>query len=335
MIDWQKIHTIISGAERILLTTHENPDGDGLGCAAALYHYLKRQSKDVRIINHSAFPEEFQFLNQKQIFETHRPDEHAIWMGDVQLVIIFDVGDYHRLKSIRTVIERYSLPTINMDHHPLMDGDQFTYDIVDVNAAATGVLLYDYFQAIGELPLTKEIAEGIYTAIMTDTGSFRYTNTNTKCHAIAIECFKAGIDHVRIYQQVYESSSRERMRLLGDVLRNLRYEEGGELAWFTVSRSMLEEAGASKKDVEGFTDFVRTIRGVEVALMVYENGHDSCRMNFRSKGKYVVNTIAQALGGGGHRFAAGAVIHEPIEKVLPLVLETTRSALRDQNGHAS
>mgnify|MGYP003323195178 CR=1 FL=1 len=208
----------------------------------------------------------------------------------------------------------------------------FAYNIVDIKSAATGCMVRSYLKEARENPLTKEICDGIYTAVMTDTGSFCYSNTNEKCHEIAIESLAAGVNTSKIYQTVYENRSPAQVELLAGILNNLDYDENGELAWFIIDQAMMDNANAVKKDVDGFTDFVRTIRGVEVALMVFENGNETYRINFRSKGKYVINGIAKSMGGGGHKFAAGAITTGTLAEVLPKVLSKTRASLAEQNG---
>lgn len=333
MIDWKSIAETIENADCILLSTHENPDGDGLGSAAAMYHYLKGAGKDCRMIHVSDLPVEYRFLDKVGLFETYKPELHDDWISKINLALIFDVGDYRRLGTIGEKLAENKIPTFNIDHHPDVGDGYFTRDIINTSAAATGEMIFDFLQTIGA-EMSLDICEGLYTAIMTDTGSFRHNNTNVKCHEIAIVCLRAGVKTSRIYQQVYESSSRGRIRLLGKILDSLEFSESGEVAWFTLDRNNLDQAGASMKDVDGFTDFVRTIRGVEVAIMVFENGTDICRLNFRSKGKYVINDIAKSMGGGGHKYAAGAVVKGSLHEVLPRVLAETEASLMRQNGQS-
>jgi len=330
-MDWTQVSAMIDDAQHILLTTHENPDGDGLGSASAVYYYLQSEGKDCRIINCSPLPEEYEFLNKENIFEKYETDSFDEWFATCDLAIIFDVGDYVRIRGIKDQIEKNQINTLNIDHHPYPEGHPFTYNAVDTSAAATGVLVYDFLVNFMKKPLSKKIGEGIYTAVMTDTGSFRYSNTDAICHEIAIACLDVGVETSKIYQQVYERKPTGGVRLLARVIDNIRFENNGELAWFTIDQSMLDSAGASSKDVDGFTDFVRTIKGVEVALMVFENGSDVCRVNFRSKGKYVINDVAKHFGGGGHKFAAGAVVEGSKDDIAPQVVAETKSSLEKQS----
>jgi len=334
MIDWNKINNYISKAKTILLTMHENPDGDGLGSATAMYHYLQEVEKDCRIIQVSKLPLEYYYLNEGDIIETYDPDRHGKWIAKVDLVIIFDVGDFKRIRGIKDQIEHHNIATLNIDHHPHPEDHPFTHNVVDLQAASTGDMVYDYIKTVRDGNITKTMAEGIYTAVMTDTGCFRYSNTDSHCHNIAIECIEVGVDTTSLYQRIYESSSHARVALLGKILRDIHYELDGEFAWFVIDQKMMDDAKATNADVEGFSDFVRTIRGVEVAMMVLENADGSCRLNFRSMGKYIINGVASELGGGGHQFAAGAIVNESIETLLSSAVEKTKSAIMTQSGQA-
>ena len=331
MLDWKSLHKTINGATKILLSTHENPDGDGLGSAQAMFHHLKHIGKDCRLINISELPFEYEFLNSGGIIETYKAETHDDWISSTDLALIFDVGDYQRLRTIGEKLASNNIHVINIDHHPDLRDHRFAENYIDMNAAATGEMVYDFLSAV-DVSLTLPMAEGIYTAVMTDTGSFCYSNTNEKCHQIAIECIATGVNTSKIYQTVYENRSPAQVELLAGILNNIDYDENGELAWFIIDQAMMDKANAVKKDVDGFTDFVRTIRGVEVALMVFENGNETYRINFRSKGKYVINGIAKSMGGGGHKFAAGAITTGTLAEVLPKVLSKTRASLAEQNG---
>lgn len=322
-IDWDAVHNVIKNATSIMLTTHENPDGDGLGAESGLYYHLKEQNKDVRIINYSPLPREYKYLNSDNIFECYDNESHDDWIKDIDLVIVFDVGDFLRIRTLVNTIEKYDIETMNIDHHPHPDDNVFTYNLVNLSAAATGCMVYDYLKVVRDKPISKNSLLGIYTAMMTDTGCFRYSNTDNKCHEIAIECLNIGIETHKIYQHIYENSTRSRIKLMGEFLSNLKYELDGTFAWFIISNEMMKVANATRSDVDGFTDMVRTISGVEVSLMIFQQNDSSCRINFRSKGRYSVNDIAKELGGGGHAFAAGAVVNGSLKDVSSEVVKAT------------
>ncbi|MFH1852015.1 MAG: bifunctional oligoribonuclease/PAP phosphatase NrnA [Candidatus Neomarinimicrobiota bacterium] len=332
MIDLNKVHELIGGAGRILLTTHENPDGDGLGCLSAMYDYLLSIKKECRILCPSELPTEFEFLVHADAIRQYNPVSDVSWVSRADLVVVFDVGDFNRLRVLGNAIREHSIPTVNIDHHLHVNENLFTYNLVDLQTAATGEILFDFFKPVVGDRLPFAIAEGLYTAVMTDTGSFRYSNTNIRSHEIAVECIRAGVQPHKIYQLVYESRSVGKMKLLGSILNSLKFECNGQLAWFSIDHRMLAEAAASPSDVDGFTDFIRSIKGVEVALMMFQNGSDTCRINFRSKGKYQIHGVATRMGGGGHPFAAGAVINGQLATVVPQVVSATIATINQQDG---
>ena len=323
MLDWKSLHNTINSSARILLSTHENPDGDGLGSATAVYHYLTKIGKDCRLIIISDLPKEYQFLNLDNIIETYDSNLHDDWISQADLAIIFDVGDFNRLRQVGEKISANSIKAINFDHHPDLKDKRFSDNYIQITAAATGEMVHDFLKSVN-VNLTLAMANGIYTAVMTDTGSFCYSNTNQKCHQIAIECLDVGVNTSQIYQTVYENRTAGQVKLLAGIINNLNFSDNHELAWFSISQKMMKNANARNKDIDGFSDFVRSIQGVEVALMVFENTNGTCRINFRSKGKYIINTIAKSLGGGGHKFAAGAMKNGNLEDVLNDVLTETR-----------
>ena len=329
MINWTEIDNKITNANRIVITTHIHPDGDGLGSSVTMIHHLLEAGKDCRIYIASELPSEYTFLNKGGHIYRYESSTDEAWISKADLALIFDVGDYMRMKLVGDVLTANEIPMINIDHHPIQNESPFLIDAVETSVAATGELVYDYLQSVRSAPLSVEMWEGLYTSVLTDTGSFAYSNTTVMCHKIAIEAIRAGINTAKIHQDVYESRPIEKMKLLSKVIDNVELDFGGELAWFTVDETMVESAGAEKKHVDGFTDVVRKIKGVEVAVMIFEN-EKSCRVNFRSKGKYIVNGIALELGGGGHQLACGAVVKGTMDEVLPKVLDLTKAELASQ-----
>jgi len=329
MINWKEIDTLIKDANRIVMTTHIHPDGDGLGSSIAMMRHLIEEGKDCRIYIASEFPEEYHFLDRDESVRMYASSSDDEWIKEADLALIFDVGDFMRMKMIGEVLMSNDIPMVNIDHHPIQKDSPFLINAIETSVAATGELVYEYLLSFRKAPLTIEIWEGLYTSVLTDTGSFAYSNTTVMCHKIAIEAIRAGINTAKIHQDVYESRPIEKMKLLSKVIDNVELDCGGELAWFTVDETMVESAGAEKKHVDGFTDVVRKIKGVEVAVMIFEN-EKSCRVNFRSKGKYIVNGIALELGGGGHQLACGAVVKGTVDEVLPKVLDLTKAELASQ-----
>ncbi len=330
MTNWKKIYQEIEKADSIMLTTHENPDGDGIGSIVAFYEHLRAKGKECRILLTSRLPEEYHFLDSDNNFEVFEEAKHTEWLRNVDLSILLDIGNYTRTGRMWNVIQENGATVVNIDHHPYPNGHPFTINVSDVNASATGELIYSYLKAVDPDCLSKNVYEAIYIAIMTDTGSFSYNNTNVICHEIAANAIKAGVETAKIHQKIYGSSSRSRIRLLAAVANNLHFAYNGKLVWFKITKEMMKETNAIKDDVDGFTDFARAIKGVEVALMVFENAENSCRINFRSKGHYSINKIAQYFEGGGHSFAAGAKVSGKISEVASKVVDKTIEIMKEQ-----
>ena len=283
-----------------------------------MYHYLKKLGKDCRIINHSEVPLVYSFLNEKEIFN-EISDENIASIKNADLGIILDIGDFYRLGEVANIIESTTVETINIDHHPLTENDFFTHNFINLDASSVGEILYSYFSSLGSDIIDKEMMLGIYSAVLTDTGSFRFSNTNQLSHEIAVDAIKMGINISEIYQNIYENSSVSRIKLLGNVIQKLNFDCNGELLWFSLNNDMVKEVDGTNQDFDGFTDFFRGIQGVEIALMLYDL-KGKVRLSFRSKGKYKVNNVAKKMGGGGHPFAAAALVDGEFSDVKSTVL---------------
>ena len=332
-VNYSKIEQIISENEKIFISTHINPDGDSLGSAFAMYHYLKKIGKDCRIINHSEVPLVYSFLNKKEIFNEIN-DENIAFIKNADLGIILDIGDFYRLGEVANIIEGTTIETINIDHHPLTENNFFTHNFINLDASSVGEILYSYFSSLGSDTIDKEMMLGIYSAVLTDTGSFRFSNTNQLSHEIAVDAIKMGINISEIYQNIYENSSVSRIKLLGNIIQKLNFDCNGELLWFALNNDMVKEVDGTNQDFDGFTDFFRGIQGVEIALMLYDL-KGKVRLSFRSKGKYKVNDVAKKMGGGGHPFAAAALVDGEFSDVKSTVLGLLSTYINNYNEDTS
>lgn len=317
-MNFAKIQSIINNNDKIFISSHINPDGDSLGSAYAMYDYLNKLGKDCIIVNHSPVPEVYNFLNKNNIF--HELDNEAItFIKNADLGLVLDIGDFYRLGDIANLIEENNIKTLSIDHHSKSNNDLFTYDFINTDACSVGEILYSFFNEVDESKISEEVMLGVYVAVLTDTGSFRHSNTTDISHEIAVHAIKKGLNISKIYQDIYENSSLSRMKLLGNVIQKLNYDCGGELVWFALNQDMIKEVNGTNQDFDGFTDFFRGIRGVEVSLMLYDL-QGKVRLSFRSKGKYRVNEIAKKMGGGGHPFAAAALVEGEFSNVKKTVL---------------
>ncbi len=322
MIQPEKIKTLktlIEKHRRFVLTTHVNPDGDGLGSEIALYHYLKGLGKEVRIWNHNPVPENYTFLDPTGAMEIFGEKRHQKYLAEIEVVFVLDISDWFRLKSFGKWLQKQKgLPIVCIDHHP--NGDRFgSLDFLMTKASSTGEIVFEILKALNA-SITLPIAEALYTAILTDTGSFRFNNTTARAHRIVAELMDNGIHFREIYEKIYENERPEKMKLLGMVLQELHFESNGRIVWFRITQEMLQTVGLKPEDIDGFSDFPRRIAGVEISLMFVQIGEKRTKVSFRSKGNVVINRLAQEVGGGGHPFASGAMISRPLWETIDLIL---------------
>mgnify|MGYP006184218239 FL=1 len=326
-INWNKLTELISKSNNILLSTHINPDGDGLGSEVAMYYYIKSLNKNCRIINISDLTDKYEFLNKNNIIEQFNKTSHDSWISNCDCAIIFDIGNYTRLGEISEVLDDNNITSISIDHHP-SDDSFFDFRCLDVSAPATGYLVWKYLKTI-HYDLTYDMAEGLYAALITDTGSFRYNSTTPDCHVMAKEILETGIKPYHVYSSIYEQRTISQVQLLGAVIDSLRIVN--EFAVIRISTDMLKDCNATLEDVDGFTDFMRSIKGVEVSFMISQINNNKFRINFRSRGKYIINDIAAYFNGGGHKLAAGATVEnssfDEIENIIIKMLNKKKDEL--------
>jgi len=300
--------------QRFAILSHVRPDGDALGSQLALALSLKQLGKNVRVWNEDGMLEKYSFLARAQLLT--KPPSGA---EDVDVAIALDTAMQNRLGTAFQGIRTAKI-WVNIDHHPSNPGyGDLVY--VDPVAPATGQILFELIKS-ERLPFDRAIAENLYVAISTDTGSFQYPNTSARTFEIAAELVRAGVDVGRINQQVYENYPRRRVELLRELLRTMRFEDGGRVASFSLSLKTAAELGVLPEDNEGLIDHLRAIRGVIVAVFFEELTDGKVRVSMRSKSeKADVCAICQKFGGGGHTLAAGARVRGTLAEVEQKILE--------------
>ena len=309
------LKNVIADSERVLLSTHENPDCDGLGAEIATYYYLKSLKIDCKIINCNDMPIKFKFIDPDDIIEVYC-SKHNNWLGKIDLAIIFDIGNYNRLREIYPLIENCK-NKVSIDHHVSSKNSFFTHEIIDTSAPATGYMVWNFLNDVSPQILRNNIvANALYSAIITDTGSFRYSNTNPKTHQIAASLLESGVQPNEIYQNIYENRTKSQIRLLAHVIDNISYHANGEIACITMLKSDFEICNAKRSESEGMADFIRSIEGVEISFTITQIENQTYKISLRSRKKYIINDIAQKFSGGGHALASGATVRTDNPKVL-------------------
>jgi len=298
----------INAAQRVLVCAHASPDGDAIGSTLGLMLGLEKLGKEVVAYNVDGVPDIFRFLPGADRLVSNLSSQE-----DFDLVFVLDAGDLSRTGDL--VAERAPI-LINIDHHPGSDFGDICY--LDTSAAATAVLILRVLKACG-LPLDCNIALPLYTGLLSDTGSFRYANSNPEAFAVGGELVALGIDPWEVASALYESQPSERMRLLSQVLTTLHISPDGKYASVAMSLEMLKSSGALPEHTDGFVNYPRAIAGVEVAVFFRQIDSETVKVGFRSRGNINVGRLANRLGGGGHKNAAGGEITGSLETVIPQV----------------
>jgi phosphoesterase RecJ-like protein len=314
----ERINEEIALNSTFLITTHENPDGDAVGSTLALAGYLRRLGKEVTLYYSDPIPDIYSFLPLADtVVNTLPPVAYDV-------CFVLDVGEFKRagkeLAAFRGIGK-----IINIDHHLHCDNFGFI-NLVDPEASATGALIYRIIRAAGgEIDYATALC--IYTAVITDTGSFRYSNANTEAFTIAGEMVALGVDAWHVAEKLYERQPRERLALLALALSTLEVSSRGDFAAVTVTLEMYVKSGANPELTDGFVNYPRSIRGVEVAVFFRELEPGLFKVGFRSKGKVNVSAIAQAMSGGGHHNAAGCTLSGTLEDVRRTVFAHLENAV--------
>ena len=319
---------IVEEKKTFVLTTHVNPDGDALGSEVALALYLKKRRKSAKIINHSATPPNYRFLDPQNEILHFDPTLHAEIVRRADVILIVDTNQLNRLRSMEPFVARSEALKVCIDHH-LEDDDSADYYIVDKSAAATVEIVYRLFHHLDKNGIDKKIARALYTAIMTDTGSFRFPTTDPETHAIAAELIERGAKPQEIFQEVYEKGPINTLQLLGRALSNLRTVHNGRVAYMVVTRKMFEETATGEYQTDNFIDYAMRIGGVQIGLLFNEL-KGGVKISFRSKGKTPVNELAKEFGGNGHLNAAGARLFDKnLDEIVSAVLERSKKYVVD------
>jgi phosphoesterase RecJ-like protein len=315
-----EIGRVLREHNKFAVLSHVRPDGDALGSTLALALSLKGLGKEVRAWNEEGMLEKYNFLAQAELL-TQPPSEPE----DFDVVVALDTAVQNRLGSTTSGV-RHAKLWINIDHHPSNPryGD-LVY--IDPTAPATGQILFE-FLTNQNFPITPEIAENLYAAISTDTGSFQYPNTTVRTFEIAAELVRCGVDVGRISQLLYENFPRRRIELLRELLGTMRFACDGKLAWFSLTQATALALGVIPEDNEGLIDHLRATRGVIVAIFFEELPDAKVRVSMRSKNEAVdVCAICTQFGGGGHVLAAGARVRGTLAEVEKRIVEQACAAI--------
>jgi phosphoesterase RecJ-like protein len=313
-----EIGGVLRAHQRFAVLSHVRPDGDALGSQLALALSLKKLGKEVTVWNEDGLLEKYNFLPGGELL-TKPPSEPQ----DFEVALALDTATQDRLGTAGKAVGN-AKTWINIDHHPSNPGyGAMVY--IDSTSPATGQILFELIQD-QQFPMDPAIAENLFVAISTDTGSFQYSNTTARTFEIGAELLRCGVDVGRVSQLLYESYPRRRTDLLRALLGTMRFDAGGKIASFSLSLEVARELEVKPEDNEGLIDHLRAIQGVIVAVFFEELSDGKVRVSMRSKSEAVdVSAICQKFGGGGHKLAAGTRVRgtlaEAEQKILKAICD--------------
>ncbi|MDF1545104.1 MAG: bifunctional oligoribonuclease/PAP phosphatase NrnA [bacterium] len=313
---FSRMNETIDSAQTILVASHIDPDGDALGTQLAFAAYLKSIDKQVILVRDGNIPDKYLFL--PGVNEIPYTSEEFLDALEFDTAIILECPDPKRIGRTNELLDS-SVRILNIDHH--LDNANFgAVNWINSSASSVGEMVYEYFAWLG-YKINPDVATSLFTAIMTDTGRFRFDSTSARTLQISGELVASGARPQMITDQIYFSMQPQAMKLVGKILNNIEYYFDGKLCVLMMTDDMLKETGASRHDSEGIVDFTLFTKGVDAGLFIKEDSENSVKASLRSRDGVNVASIAGTFGGGGHFNAAGCTIELPIETAKSRLLE--------------
>jgi len=316
-----KIAAMLHERDNILAAAHASPDGDAIGATAAMGWLLQGLGKRFALYNASGLPANYAWVMLPQPLISSLDGLPFT----PKLLVALDCGDAHRLgPELAQLLD--VLPSINLDHHP--DNPHFGSQAnwVNPNMASTGHLVAEVARAAG-MPLAGGLAEGVCLSMVSDTGSFAFSNTNAAVFRLMADMMDQGLDFAELRNRMDTQWSLARSSLWGRLLGKLESRCDGRLILCVIRREDMDASGSASDDLEGFVELLRRHRGVKIAATLREDAPDRCKLSMRSFGGVDASALALRFGGGGHKNAAGATLHEPVNSALEKVIAAARDML--------
>lgn len=311
-------------APKVALFSHVSPDGDCIGSMLGMGLALEKLGKEVYLYNPDPIPRNLSFLPGVDRIQNTLPDPLP------QTLLFVDCSDLQRVNLKLEQLPARSI-VLNLDHH--VSNQKFgSVNWVDAEASASGEVAFELIREL-QIELTQEIATNLYTAILTDTGSFQYSSTTAKTHRIGAELLECGINLVKIHNQIFDQKPLAKVKLLQHALNQLQLYADGKCAIMSLRMKDFEQSGAEESLSEGLVDHARSIQGVEVAILLKEIDSRKVRVGLRSNLWFNVNELAARFGGGGHKRAAGCTLETSIEEAEQILLQAIEEEMKFGRGH--
>lgn len=313
-----KIACSIKDCQNIALVVHLNPDSDCIGSASALYLALKSMGKRVSIFAPGPVPSRLSFLTEDEFFKGNDDTWDAC--------IAVDVAEAYLMGNLKEEIYEKARIKCCIDHHATNKG-YAPLSYVDASAAAAGEIIYFFIRDYLKLPITPDIAMRLYSAIASDTGSFRYSNTTPRTHMVASELMSVGFDAPMVMRNLFETKTAQQLKLNAEVTSKLRFFCEGKVCIASIDTQMLSRYDMTFEDTDDIASLPRSISGVEVGVYIKVKDKNSCKVSLRSNEYVDVSAIAQALGGGGHIRAAGVTVNASLDDTEKIILKALKKVI--------
>jgi phosphoesterase RecJ-like protein len=322
---YRAIAEVVNDNTSFLVTSHIDPDGDAIGCELAILSLLKRLGKNVQVLSDDPIPDTFAFL----------AGSGEVITGDAQaaaVAVVLDAASLDRLGRAETPARRCPV-ILNIDHHA--SNTYFGHhNLVETGAGSCGEVLHGLFRVLGVEP-TRDEAEALYVAILSDTGCFRFPTTTGDTLRIAADLLDTGVKAYHAASEIFWKRSPAGLKLLSDALSTVEVTNGGVVATMEITRRMYEEAGATPRDSEGFANYPRSIRDVLVGVLIREIGDGAFRVSLRSREGYSISDVARSFGGGGHPTAAGFRIRGELDDVKARIRDALGASLLNPDSSSA
>jgi len=325
---FDELKTLMAESSRVIVAGHPRADGDSVGAVSALRRHLEIEGKDVTALLMEPLSPRYAFMEFSRHYEVFDAARHGALLSSADVFIMCDIASFARLGALGQAARASRCRTVCVDHHPCEDDGPADINLLDSTATASGRIAWDYIRHVGGR-VDREIAEGAFVSLSTDSGWFRYANTDASVLALAAELASHRLDLPGIYRTIYQSNSVPMLRLLGHVTRSLNEECEGAFVWAIIRDELVRDLGVGRLDGDPILDVLRSAENVNVVALFTEQPDRSVHVSLRSRGSPDVNRIARAFGGGGHAFAAGTVLEaESAERDVRRLVAAVRQSLR-------
>ncbi|RED47565.1 DHH family phosphoesterase [Seonamhaeicola aphaedonensis] len=335
--DINNIKQLLSSPKKIIIVPHKNPDGDAIGSSLGLLNYLLKGNHKAQVITPNDYPGFLKWMpNEVSILkhdsQTKQCDD---LINEADIIFTLDFNAFHRTGNMEAVLTESKALKIMIDHHQSPD-DYATYMYSDVSMSSTCEMIYNFIDMLGDLDLVDaDIATCLYTGIMTDTGSFRFSSTTSTTHRIVANLIEKGANNAKIHDNIYDTNSYNKLQLLGCALNNLKVIPESRTAYITLSQDELNQYNYTKGDTEGVVNYGLSLDGIVLAAIFIEDKQEGIiKISLRSKGNFSVNDMSRThFNGGGHINAAGgksySSLKDTVEKFIS-ILPTYNKALNNE-----